>query len=363
MPPPPSVYRPQAAATQPKMAAPPVYHPQAAPTQPRVAAPPVYRPHAAATQLRMSAPSVYRPQTTASRAGTVAPPVYRPRVLVTQARMGQPPANQPSALLNKPRSAAPPVYMPPTEKAQAKMSAAPISQSVGHLTTATANLPHLPVGVPSNQLISPLNRTYPSKQESGALLGGTAPAKVTSAMTVQAKVFINRSRRYNKNEVISTFDYRRDGSAGGNHFVSDKLIRNIIGELVVDQTRDKAADILSTLWDNLEFRGTFTISTASTESYDDSVNSLISGISNQPSNRFDCAGSGDDHGRKIDRPVTESAMANVVGYATKLANGLRSVREDLGGIGGGVLAELYKILNWSDSEGEEDEGDEDVMFE
>ncbi len=164
---------------------------------------------------------------------------------------------------------------------------------------------------------------------------------------MQRKVFINRSSAYDGNEVIAKFDYIRDGSPGGNHFVSDKLIRNIVGEVVVGKKRDGAMLLLSTLWAGTKFAGTFDIVPwKDTAHYDKAVNSLISGISNQSSNLFTCEGTGDDSGRQIDRPLTPSGEKQVQGYAKKLINGLDGIKDYLGPTGTKVLLELADFLNY-----------------
>jgi hypothetical protein len=159
----------------------------------------------------------------------------------------------------------------------------------------------------------------------------------------QMKVQINRTRPYDRNEQIVDFDYHRTGSAGGNHFVSDLLIRNIIGEMVVGKIRDNAKKMLMNFWAATGFRGTLTIAESDTAAYDDSVDSLISEVSNQPSNRFDGAGSGDDRGRKIDVPQTPSGQSTVAGYASKLYNALSAVSGDLGSIGKNVRTQLKEF--------------------
>ena len=73
--------------------------------------------------------------------------------------------------------------------------------------------------------------------------------------TIQRFVRINAAKPYDENEVILSFGYARDGSAGGNHFVSDMIIRNVISELVMDKKRGKALDVCKTLWAASGFRG------------------------------------------------------------------------------------------------------------
>jgi hypothetical protein len=161
---------------------------------------------------------------------------------------------------------------------------------------------------------------------------------------IQRHVVINRARAYVGTETINTFEYHRDGCPGGNHFVSDLLVRTMIAEAIVGETRDAAADILEDFWKALSFRGTLTVSKADTEEYDRSINSLISAVSNQSSNLFNCTGSGDGGGTQIDWPDTQSATARVAGYAAKMADGLDQIKANLGGTGNKVLRELNKFL-------------------
>jgi hypothetical protein len=172
-----------------------------------------------------------------------------------------------------------------------------------------------------------------------------APQRAGHTGTVQRTVVINRVRPYAGAEAIATMEYWRDGSAGGNHFVSDLMIQNIVKELVEGQTRTNAATRLGTLWTGCGFSGTFAVSTTDTASYDASVNSLISGISNQASNRFSCSGNGDGGGGLCDIPSTATAQAQVLGYAAKLRAGLVAVNASLGATGRSVRDQLAAYIN------------------
>ena len=325
-----------------KFAPPPVYRPQATGhvTQrfvppARVAAPPVYRPQAAApvTQrfvplARVAAPPVYRPQAAGQvtqrsvpPARVASPPVYRPQAAAQVTQRFAPAV----------RVAAPPVYRP---------------QTAGQVTQRSAS----PAGTAKPPVQRPQAGGAAIQQFAGP--GAAQRVKRSRGSIVQRKVIINEARPYVGTEVINTFSYIRDGSPGGNHFVSDSLIRNIVGEVVTNQTRDDAADILDALWGGLGFTGVLTVSKANTQLYDASVNSLISAISNQASNRFTCAGSGDGGGTRIDRPVTQSAKNAVLPYATKLASGLNNIKASLGNIGHSVMYELDDIVthNFADDD-------------
>lgn len=69
----PTVYRPQAQATQRR---------QSVVSQARPSAPPVYRPRPGTAQLKQAAPPVYRPQPRAAQLKPAAPPVCRPQIPV-----------------------------------------------------------------------------------------------------------------------------------------------------------------------------------------------------------------------------------------------------------------------------------------
>jgi hypothetical protein len=156
---------------------------------------------------------------------------------------------------------------------------------------------------------------------------------------------INRSRAYVGTEQIATLDYVRSGSAGGNHFVSDLMVRQIIGELIVGQTRANAVTRLTSLWTGCNFTGVFAVNTANTEIYDYSVNNLIEAISNQASNRFIGSGTGDQNGLGLDIPDAESVRTRVLGYATKLRAGLAAVNGHLGNTGRNVRDALQSYIN------------------
>jgi hypothetical protein len=202
-----------------------------------------------------------------------------------------------------------------------------------------------PVYRPSSEMQRSTNSS--SILKAPPLFRPAAPQRAGHTGTVQRTVIINRVRPYAGAEAIATMEYWRDGSAGGNHFVSDLMIQNIVKELVEGQTRTNAATRLGTLWTGCGFSGTFAVSTADTASYDASVNSLISGISNQTSNRFSCRGSedGDGGGGRCDIPSTPTAQAQVLGYAAKLRAGLVAVNASLGATGRSVRDQLAAYID------------------
>ncbi|HTF64778.1 MAG TPA: hypothetical protein VK638_19025 [Edaphobacter sp.] len=226
------------------------------------------------------------------------------------------------------------------------MATAPMSPM---LVRTVIPLPQLnkQAGAPAVHAANPATKLGPRDSLTPLKIGQTPHASA-----IQRQVIINAVRPYVGTEVVNTFDYIRDGSAGGNHFVSDRLIRNIIGEVILNKNRDDAADLLSELWDNLNFVGVWSVSKTDTVLYDQSINRLISEISNQSSNRFACQGSGDGGGTRIDRPSTASARKAVSKFAEKLASGLSSIKSSLGGIGHAVMYELDEILahNFDDEE-------------
>jgi hypothetical protein len=113
--------------------------------------------------------------------------------------------------------------------------------------------------------------------------------------------------------------------------------------MVIGKTRNDAKTVLMNFWTKTTFVGTLTIGEANTAEYDDSVDNLISAVSNQSSNRFDTSGSGDGQGTMIDIPDTDSAKKKVAKYAQKLLLGLGAVKDDLGNIGKDVRKQLREF--------------------
>ena len=254
------------------------------------------------TPPKPTAPPVYRP-TLGVQPSPAAPPVYRHNPNV-QARMAPPPVYRPVVGPESKPNSAPPVYRPNAGPAQSHMASS-------RMDKANAG--------------PPMRRSNPLRK-----------------MAIQRKVLINRGKPYDGNEAIADFEYFRLGSAGGNHFVSDKLVQNLIGEMVTSRSRDDAADYLTDFWNGTGFVGILTFNKTNAATYDDSIDSLCSSVSNQPSNLFDCLGSGDSQGNSIDVPNTQTARARVVGYAKKLLKGLDAV--PLGDLGKEIHDQLATFI-------------------
>lgn len=267
-----------------------------------------------AAQAKPQSPPVYRPAG-AAQGKLQGPPVYRPAG-VAQAKPPRPPVYRPAGTAQAKRSG-PPVYRP-AGTAQAKPLGPPVYRPTG---TAQAKPQGPPVYQPA----------------------GTAKAHIGGA--IQRRVWINTSQAYNRDERITSFDYARDGSAGGKHFVPDLAIKNTIGELLLTRTRADGMGLLQRLWVGTRFTGRLDIPEfASTDQYDDTVNKVINAISNQASNRFYGPSSGDDGGQALDVPERASNLRKVSGYAQKLHGGLTAVEASLGPTGRRVVAALAEYV-------------------
>jgi hypothetical protein len=146
---------------------------------------------------------------------------------------------------------------------------------------------------------------------------------------VQCVTVINyHDAGYTPDEIVRSAVYFRSGNAGGNHFVPDKMISEILINVIVGLTRAEALKVMTNLVEGICPRYKVTNEIPNTNSqHDNFIDDCIHAISAHNNNIWQGLSNGDNGGNDLDVPNSTSDQKKAAKYGTRFVEAIRKAYE------------------------------------